>query len=166
VSDLEIRPNYIRMKDDAAEVIFSTENANLVCLAKYTGTIVVGSHTPDAGLATFHDINHDIGPQPLGATNIIAWGRVSEATTYIPTSRTFNFSESVILDSIAFKQASYAQVIAALVFVTPVFSGGRVVIRESYFCHANASAPAFTSPNLPDYTIEYDIRPCVWVGGF
>lgn len=165
MSDLLLRPDLMRMKDDAGNVVFSTENANLVTVGKLIGTIDIGGHTPDTGLSTFHEIDHEVGVAN-SADGVIAWGRIILGTGYIPANRPFCFSESVVLDGIAFKKSGYAQIISTLVFLSVVLTAGRVNIRESYINLSNPSAPTFTSPPLPTYSVQYDIRAIRWVGGF
>lgn len=167
MSELWMRPEYIRLTDDDGNLIFTTQFPNMAVVGRLAGTITVGGHTPDAGLNVSHEIDHYIGPNPgSGAHGFIGWARIVAGSPFINANRVFQFSESVVLDGVAFKSAGWAQIVMTLVWLTPVFAGGGISIRESYICHKQASGPAFTGPDLPEYDVEYDIRVMGWVGGF
>lgn len=169
MSKLEIRPNLLKMTDDADRTVFTTAKASMVVLQRFAGTIVVGGHSPEASLTAWHTIDHPVGADlTVGAAGVVAWGKIDVGSSYIPANRAFNFSESVVLDGVAYKSSGWAQIIAAMVVLTPVFSGGQMAIREEYICHKNTGGgyPTFPGVSLPSYTVQYDIRTIGWVGGF
>ncbi len=166
MSRLTLKPERIIMLGDVGETIFTTEQATMACLGKFTGTLNTSSHAPEASLSAFHDVDHDIGPAPAGATAVIAWGKISTPTAYIAAGRPFAFSESRIFDGSAFWQSGFAQFITTFVFFSCVLTAGRVVIRESYITHSNGSSPVFSGVTIPAYSLQYDIRPIAFVGGF
>lgn len=152
--------------DDDGYKIFDSSQAMLAGLQRYQGSISTDSHAPVPSYTTSFSLDHDIGAAPAGADMIFGWGRVTHVGGFLQNNRPFQFSGTVILDGMStYINPSWAQIINAMMCVSPVISGGRVIVREHGWSHRRDSSPSWPGITIPSIVLEYDIYAAAFVGG-
>lgn len=142
---------------------FTVAKAMLSGLSRCRGTVATYTHAA-AAVPNLYQSDHDLGPAPAGANVLFGWARVQEAGKFVANNRPFDFSGTVILDAAANKTSGYAQIIYAMAGISPVITGGRVVLREHGWSHSHPT-PSIAGITIPACTIEYDLYAAAFVGG-
>ncbi|MFN4229854.1 hypothetical protein [Parvibaculum sp.] len=164
MSELLLRPERIRLKNDAGHTVFSTDLPMMAVLASYTGTLNLPSHAPELSYTATHQTDHLIGAVPPAADRVLAWGQLSDPSDYIPANRPFDLSGGVVLTGNAVKFSGYAQQIYLWQCLQPLVSGGNLYLRETWFNH-RSSSPAYAGVTIPAISIDYNLRAVAFVGG-
>lgn len=162
----ELSEGVLKLRSPDGKLIFTTEYAMKAGLAMYEGSIVLAAHNPPggAGFDSIHVVDHDIGPAPLGATRVMGFARATAGTDFAPILKAFQLAGSFVLQGRKIFRSGYTPVIADYQFISPVITGGRVVIRETYYTHGNVQEWA-SARTLPSLTISYVLFPVAFVGG-
>jgi len=144
--------------------VFDSSQAMLAGLQRYQGSISTEAHAPLPSYTTSFSVDHDIGAAPAGANLIFGWGRVTQVGIFLQNNRPFQFSGTVILDGMStYINPSWAQIINAMMCVSPVISGGRMIIREHGWSHRKDSSPSWPGITIPSIILEYDIYAAAFV---
>lgn len=156
----------VEMRAPDGELVFTTDYAMQAGLSHLSGSLVLASHNPPGGTAydTIHVADHDLGPAPAGATRMMGFARVVEGADFAPLAACFQIAGSFVLQGRKLKRTGYTPTIADLQFISPVISGGRVLMRETWFTHGDVMESS-TQRVLPSLTIDYHLFPVAFLGG-
>lgn len=161
-----IEPGRMLLRNAAGEVVMDTARPHLAVLAHVFGTWTNEVHAaPVSALDSAHVADHDVGAAPPGATYIFGSIRLAAASYW------HEFSGAVELGSITHWNGndSYPRVMVVYHQLAPVFSGGRVKLRERWWVHGGPGVAQYAGwPNgvqIHARSWHYDLRICAFVGG-
>lgn len=149
------------LRNQAGEVIFDTANSIEAVLQRETGTLALPSRSYDGASGSPHTYDHIIASAATGGERIRGWIQFENATDFQPAERPHSFGGSVAIYGAAYKDSIAGQLVYCIRVLSPVISGGSVIIREQYWNVDDVNPPR----TLPAVDVKYDLRVSRALGG-